>query len=384
MTKKQMVDGTKPLPEGVSGTIRVINFDAVVHGDVAVATYVDDEDETFHGHKLHCQYRTTDTWLKTAKGWRLIASQALALRTDPPPVALADSLRAAYCGRYALTPSITYEIRCSGDSLRWPADRTEAGGAAHRGAGRPLRARTAALPIRLPPGRQRQNHRLRSASRGVGPRLETNAAVTKALIGPPRSTGASTIDIVARHAPGRRRRCSRWLTPRGTPGSVRPGRDPSSPGRFTTCGRSGPTAASDRPRAPVADTRRRSRRSLQASRSTADATSDVSRRGALRRSQPRRSARPRELARHRPGAPRAGFSSATPARRRLPPSGGAARGARRRAATVSRGSEPLISDVRGDARDRRRSIHRRWHAFRTVTPPTGVQIQLPASRTLSR
>ena len=117
MTKKQMVDGTKPLPEGVSGTIRVINFDAVVHGDVAVATYVDDEDETFHGHKLHCQYRTTDTWLKTAKGWRLIASQALALRTDPPPVALADSLRAAYCGRYALTPSITYEIRCSGDSL---------------------------------------------------------------------------------------------------------------------------------------------------------------------------------------------------------------------------------------------------------------------------
>src|SRR5512144_2721266 len=104
MTKKQMVDGTKPLPEGVSGSISVTGFDAVVDGDVAVATYVDDENEDFHGHQLHCQYRTTDTWLKTAKGWRLIASQVLALRTDPPAVALAASLRGEYCGRYALTP----------------------------------------------------------------------------------------------------------------------------------------------------------------------------------------------------------------------------------------------------------------------------------------
>ena len=117
MTKKQMVDGTKPLPEGVSGSIRVTGFDSVVHGDVAVATYVDDENEDFHGHKLHCQYRTTDTWLKTVKGWRLIASQVLALRTNPPAVALAASLRGEYCGRYALTPAIAYEIRCNGDTL---------------------------------------------------------------------------------------------------------------------------------------------------------------------------------------------------------------------------------------------------------------------------
>jgi hypothetical protein len=40
MTKKQMVEGTKPLPEGVSGSIKVTGFDAVVHGNVAVATYV--------------------------------------------------------------------------------------------------------------------------------------------------------------------------------------------------------------------------------------------------------------------------------------------------------------------------------------------------------
>jgi len=117
MTRKEMVEGTKPLPKGVSGTIRVTDFDAAVHGDVAVATYIDDEDEDFHGHELHCQYRTTDTWLKTKKGWRLIASQVLAMRTDPPAVALAASLREQYCGRYALDPAIQYEIRCDGDRL---------------------------------------------------------------------------------------------------------------------------------------------------------------------------------------------------------------------------------------------------------------------------
>jgi len=117
LTKKQMVEGTKPLPEGVSGTIVVTEFDVAMHGSVAVATYVNDENEDFHGHKLHCQYRTTDTWLKTAKGWRLIAAQVLALRTDPPAVALAPALAGEYCGRYALTSAIAYEIRCTGDIL---------------------------------------------------------------------------------------------------------------------------------------------------------------------------------------------------------------------------------------------------------------------------
>jgi ketosteroid isomerase-like protein len=117
LTKKEMLEGTKPLPQGVVGTIKVTAFDAVVHGDVAVATYVNDENENYFGHKLHCQYRTTDTWLKTAAGWRLIGGQILALRTDPPAVALPETLRREYCGRYALTPAISYEIRCNGEAL---------------------------------------------------------------------------------------------------------------------------------------------------------------------------------------------------------------------------------------------------------------------------
>lgn len=116
-SKAQMVEQTKPLPAGVSGNIKVADFKAVVHGPVAVTSYINDEDETYHGHKLHCQYRTTDTWLKTPTGWRLIAGQVLALRTDPPAVELPAKQRQEYCGRYALTPEITYEIRCTARGL---------------------------------------------------------------------------------------------------------------------------------------------------------------------------------------------------------------------------------------------------------------------------
>lgn len=116
-TKAQMVEGTKPLPEGVSGSIKVIDFKATVHGPVAITNYVSDEHEDYHGHKLHCQYRTTDTWLKTPAGWRLVAGQVLALRTDPPAVPFTALQMGEYVGRYALTPAITYEIRRQGDGL---------------------------------------------------------------------------------------------------------------------------------------------------------------------------------------------------------------------------------------------------------------------------
>jgi ketosteroid isomerase-like protein len=111
--KKEMVDGIRPLPPGVSGTIRVTDFDAAVQGDVAVAAYVTDERETFHGRDLHCRYRSVDTWRKTPNGWRLIAAQVLALREDPPPVALSPERRAEYAGRYALPDGLTYEIRAA-------------------------------------------------------------------------------------------------------------------------------------------------------------------------------------------------------------------------------------------------------------------------------
>lgn len=116
-TKREMVGDIRPLPETISGSIRIIDFTARVHGGVAVTTHVDDEHETFHGHPLHCQYRSTDTWLRTPAGWRLIGAQVLALRTDPPAVALTPAALDELVGSYTLSPELRYEIRRSGAVL---------------------------------------------------------------------------------------------------------------------------------------------------------------------------------------------------------------------------------------------------------------------------
>ena len=113
----KVLQGLKPLPSGISGVIRAIDFRCRREGPVAIATYVSDEDETYHGQLLHCQYRSTDTWVETPSGWRLLASHVLALRSDPPAVDLAPSLAGEYAGTYRLTPAIAYEIRLKDGGL---------------------------------------------------------------------------------------------------------------------------------------------------------------------------------------------------------------------------------------------------------------------------
>jgi hypothetical protein len=115
--KAQLVAQIKPFPAGVSGNIKVTDFKVTVHGTVAVATHVEDESENYHGHQLQCQYRTTDTWVQTSAGWRLLASQVLALRTDPPAISLTAQQARAYVGRYSLSPEIAYDIRLKDGQL---------------------------------------------------------------------------------------------------------------------------------------------------------------------------------------------------------------------------------------------------------------------------
>ena len=117
LSKKEMVAQLKPFPTEITGAIKVTDFRVSLHGSVAITTHLDDEHETYYGHELHCQYRTTDTWLKSSAGWRLIATQVLALRTDPPPIQLPDPQIQEYVGRYALAQSKSYEIRMKDGAL---------------------------------------------------------------------------------------------------------------------------------------------------------------------------------------------------------------------------------------------------------------------------
>jgi len=117
LDKKAFVSQIKPLPVGVSGRIRVQEFKLARSGDTAVASYLDDEDEDYHGAKLHCQYRTTETWARKGGEWKMIAGQVLALRTDPPAIQLPAERLKEYCGTYRLGDDIAFEIRCEGGGL---------------------------------------------------------------------------------------------------------------------------------------------------------------------------------------------------------------------------------------------------------------------------
>jgi hypothetical protein len=116
-TKAEMVAQAKPLPAGVTGAIQVTEFKVHPQAAVAVTAYVLDEHEHYHGQELHCQYRCTDTWLKSAVGWRLLASQVLALRADPPALSLTDAEWDQYVGRYRLGADLEYEIARDGPQL---------------------------------------------------------------------------------------------------------------------------------------------------------------------------------------------------------------------------------------------------------------------------
>ncbi len=115
--KAEMVAQVQPLPKGISGHIDLTDWRFTDFGAVAVDTHLVDEHEDFHGQALHALYRVTETWLRTPEGWRLIASQTLATRQDPPAVRLPEAVLKAYVGRYAAAPDYVYEISREGAGL---------------------------------------------------------------------------------------------------------------------------------------------------------------------------------------------------------------------------------------------------------------------------
>lgn len=115
--KAETVAQVTPLPKGTSGNIVLTDWQMVLHGDVAVAAFVVDEHEDYHGQHLHALYRSTVTWLKEAGGWKIAALQTIALQQDPPAMRLPPAVLDEYVGRYTAGPDFVYEISHGGDGL---------------------------------------------------------------------------------------------------------------------------------------------------------------------------------------------------------------------------------------------------------------------------
>lgn len=115
--KPEILAELKPLGPGLIGHLKIDDFRMVQSGDVAVVTHEDDESLVYHGQLIRSRFRMTDTWHRTAGGWRLLGSQTLAVQKDPPAVTLDEKTLCGYEGRYVLTTDIDATIRCARNRL---------------------------------------------------------------------------------------------------------------------------------------------------------------------------------------------------------------------------------------------------------------------------
>ena len=115
--KPKLIADIAPLPAGYSGVIKVENVQSRIVGDTAVLSYDADETETIFGRNLKARYHITDTWLRRAGNWQIIASQAHRYYEDPA-VGKADPKKFGdYVGTYELAPGQTRSVNSDGDKL---------------------------------------------------------------------------------------------------------------------------------------------------------------------------------------------------------------------------------------------------------------------------
>ncbi|MEQ1808425.1 MAG: nuclear transport factor 2 family protein [Terricaulis sp.] len=116
-TREELLTEMHPLPPGLVGRLQVASM-RIERGDgFAVVTHEDHEELNYFGQHLTGRYRTTDTWRRTQQGWKIIATQVLALPDDPPVARGALEESCPYEGVYALTDAQQLAIRCSGNAL---------------------------------------------------------------------------------------------------------------------------------------------------------------------------------------------------------------------------------------------------------------------------
>jgi hypothetical protein len=117
LTKRQLIDSLAPFPKGYSGSIRIDNVQARIHGDLAVLSYRALEEEFIFGQKLTPVYMVTDTYIKRDGRWQLIASHLSVAPSERKPVVVNAEHFKSIAGTYELTSGITYTITLEGGKL---------------------------------------------------------------------------------------------------------------------------------------------------------------------------------------------------------------------------------------------------------------------------
>ena len=117
LTKKDLLDGLRPLPKGYSGSIRIANVRSRINVDSAVLSYRAVEEEFIFGQKLAPIYLVTDTYFKRNERWQMIASHVIVIPSERTPVAVSPEAYKLIAGQYELTTGVIYNITIEGTKL---------------------------------------------------------------------------------------------------------------------------------------------------------------------------------------------------------------------------------------------------------------------------
>jgi hypothetical protein len=117
LDKAKLIADITPLPAGYSGTIKIGNVQSRIIGETAILSYDANETETIFGQNLTARYHVTDTWLRRAGEWKIIASQAHRYYEDPAIGKIDPKKLADFIGTYELAPGQTRLVTAERENL---------------------------------------------------------------------------------------------------------------------------------------------------------------------------------------------------------------------------------------------------------------------------
>ena len=115
-SKSDLSENGPPAP-GINRTITTTDWACKLHGKVAVTSFVDVVEQGPPERREQYKYRSVETWLREKGGWKMIGSETVALREDPPAIALDQRTLEDYVGIYETASGMDITFTLQGDRL---------------------------------------------------------------------------------------------------------------------------------------------------------------------------------------------------------------------------------------------------------------------------
>ncbi|HEY4145310.1 nuclear transport factor 2 family protein [Pinirhizobacter sp.] len=109
-SRADILASTQPTPAGRHNELVQGDWNFVLQGDTAVTSFTDNGTFTMGDVVLHARFKSIETWQHKKDGWKMIASQTLAVQDDPAAVTLTAADLDQYVGTYSAGMAATVKI----------------------------------------------------------------------------------------------------------------------------------------------------------------------------------------------------------------------------------------------------------------------------------